>query len=149
MAIAADGQLRGGPMTADAARQAPHMATDFVPGRRLAGPQQDGDRARGGDVVDVDRHEAALVVMRVEQGQLLMAVRDVDGVVDVQRHRGRWAGVAGAIGVEHGVAQAHDLAQGRRGDCRKIGGQAAIAIGGHGSLAGWNFCPKPEPSVPL
>ncbi len=35
------------------------------------------------------------------------------------------------------------------GDCRKIGGQAAIAIFGYGSLAGWNFCPKPEPSVPL
>jgi SRSO17 transposase len=34
-------------------------------------------------------------------------------------------------------------------DRRKIGGQAAMAIGGHGSLAGWNFCPKPEPSVPL
>jgi len=34
-------------------------------------------------------------------------------------------------------------------DRRKIGGQAAIAIGGHGSLAGWNFCPKPDPSVPL
>ena len=35
-------------------------------------------------------------------------------------------------------------------DCRKIGGQAAIvAIGGYGSLAGWNFCPKAEPSVPL
>ncbi len=36
-----------------------------------------------------------------------------------------------------------------KGDCRKFGGQAAIAIGGHGSLAGWNRCPKPEPSVPL
>ncbi len=35
------------------------------------------------------------------------------------------------------------------GDCRKIGGQAAVAMVGHGSLAGWNFCPKPEPSVPL
>jgi transposase len=34
-------------------------------------------------------------------------------------------------------------------DCRKFGGQAAIAIGEHGSLAGWNRCPKPEPSVPL
>ncbi len=34
-------------------------------------------------------------------------------------------------------------------DRRKIGGQAAIAIGGYGSLAGWNFCPKPDPSVPL
>jgi hypothetical protein len=30
------------------------------------------------------------------------------------------------------------------GDCRRIGGQAAMAIGaidGYGSLAGWNFCP--------
>jgi len=42
----------------------------------------------------------------------------------------------GAIGSAHG-------------DCRKFGGQAAIAIGGHRSLAGWNRCPKPEPSVPL
>ena len=35
------------------------------------------------------------------------------------------------------------------GDCRKFGGQAAIATGGHRSLAGWKRCPKPEPSVPL
>jgi len=34
-------------------------------------------------------------------------------------------------------------------DCLEIGGQAAIATGGHRSLAGRNFCPKPEPSVPL
>jgi transposase len=35
------------------------------------------------------------------------------------------------------------------GDYRKFWGQAAIAIGRYGSLAGWNFCPKPEPRVPL
>ena len=35
------------------------------------------------------------------------------------------------------------------GDCREIGGQAATAISGYGSLAAWNLCPKPEPSVPL
>src|SRR3954465_11522035 len=35
------------------------------------------------------------------------------------------------------------------GDCRNFGGHAAIAIDGCGSLAGQNFCPKPEPSVPL
>ena len=34
-------------------------------------------------------------------------------------------------------------------DCLEIGGQAAIATGGHRSLAGRNFCPKPKPSVPL
>ena len=36
-----------------------------------------------------------------------------------------------------------------RRDRRKVGGQAATAIGGCGSLAGRNFCPKPVPSVPL
>ena len=33
------------------------------------------------------------------------------------------------------------------GACRKIWGQAAIAIGGDGSLAGWNFCPKSTASM--
>jgi hypothetical protein len=37
----------------------------------------------------------------------------------------------------------------RQRDCLKGGGQAAIAACGSGSLAGWNLCPKPEPSVPL
>jgi integrase/recombinase XerD len=36
-----------------------------------------------------------------------------------------------------------------KGDCRKFWGQAAAAIGGQGSLAGWNRCPKSEPRVPL
>src|SRR6476620_7488421 len=38
---------------------------------------------------------------------------------------------------------------GKLGDRRKVGGQAATAIGGCGSLVGRNFCPKPVPSVPL
>ena len=41
-----------------------------------------------------------------------MAVHDVDGIVDVQRHRGRRARVADAVGIDHGVGQAHHLAQG-------------------------------------
>ena len=35
------------------------------------------------------------------------------------------------------------------GDCRKIGGQAAWAMGWVRLLADWNLCPKLEPSVPL
>jgi hypothetical protein len=38
---------------------------------------------------------------------------------------------------------------GCRRDCRKLWGQAAIAIGGYGSLVGWNFSPKSEPRVPF
>ena len=88
MTIAADGQARVRPMTADAAHQAAQMAADFVSGRCLAGPQQHRHRARGGSVVDMDRQEAPFIVVSVEQRELLMAVHDVDGVVDVQRDRG-------------------------------------------------------------
>jgi len=35
----------------------------------------------------MDRHEAALVVVGVEQSHLLMAMHDVDSVVDIERHR--------------------------------------------------------------
>ena len=34
-------------------------------------------------------------------------------------------------------------------DWCKTGGQAATAVGGNESLAGWNFCPSSAPSVPL
>jgi hypothetical protein len=34
-------------------------------------------------------------------------------------------------------------------DWLEFGGHAAIAARGYGSLAGWNFCPKPDPNVPL
>jgi hypothetical protein len=34
-------------------------------------------------------------------------------------------------------------------DRRETGGQAAMAVGGNVSLAGWNLCPNSEPSVPL
>jgi transposase len=47
------------------------------------------------------------------------------------------------------LAVARILGDGRRRDRRKFGGQAAIATCGCVSLAGWNLCPKPEPSVPL
>jgi hypothetical protein len=43
--------------------------------------------------------------------------------------------------------QASRFAQPR--DCRKVWGQAAIAIRRDGPLIGRNFCPKSEPRVPL
>jgi len=39
----------------------------------------------------MDWQEAALVVMRIEQRQLLMAMRDIAGVVDIERDRLRRA----------------------------------------------------------
>jgi hypothetical protein len=114
MTVTADGQACVGPVCADAAHQAAQMAADFLSGRRLARPQQHRHRARGRGVVDVDGQEAALVIVRVEQGKLLVAVHDIAGVVDVERDGGRRTGVAGAVEVDHGVAHAHHFAQGRR-----------------------------------
>src|SRR5882757_11243619 len=47
------------------------------------------------------------------------------------------------------AADGHQRELVQKRDCRKVGGRAATAIGGYGSLAGQNFCPKPEPRVPL
>src|SRR6185437_7010562 len=87
--IATDGETRGRPMAADATHQTTQMTADFVSRWCLAGPQQHRHRPRGGGLVDVDRQEAAFVIMRVEQRKLLMAVHDIDGVVDVQCHGDR------------------------------------------------------------
>jgi hypothetical protein len=61
------------------------MRTHFDARGRLAGPQDDSDRAALFGVIDMDRQKAALVVVGVEQRKLLMAVRHVAGVVDVER----------------------------------------------------------------
>jgi hypothetical protein len=60
MAIAADRQTRGGPVVTGTPHQAANVAADFLSGRRLAGPQQDADRPRGGDV----RHGVAELAHR-------------------------------------------------------------------------------------
>ena len=57
--------------------------------RRLAGTQDHGDRTALLRVVDMDRQKTALVIVSIEQRQLLVAMRDVAGVVDVERHRRR------------------------------------------------------------
>jgi hypothetical protein len=53
--------------------------------RRLAGTQDNGDRSAALGVVDVDRQEAAFVVVGVEKRKLLISVHHVDRVVDVER----------------------------------------------------------------
>jgi hypothetical protein len=62
----------------------------------------------------MDRQKAALVVMSVEQRELLMAMHHVDGVVDVERHRGGWLGVTGTVQPHHDPHHADDLAQAGR-----------------------------------
>src|SRR4051812_20547574 len=53
------------------------------------------------------------------------------------------------IGAEQGLRVEPAKRVTHQRDCREIGGHAAMAAGGCGSLAAWKRCPKPVPSVPL
>ena len=89
------------------------MAAHLLARGRLAGAQQHRNRAAGCGVVDMDRQEAALVVMGVEQSKLLVTVDDIDRVVDIEGHR-RWrVGIAGAVQIDHDRHQSDQIAQAR------------------------------------
>jgi hypothetical protein len=53
------------------------------------------------------------------------------------------------VGMKSALSPIADRSEADMRDWCKTGGQAAIAAGGHESLAGWNFCPNSEPNVPL
>jgi hypothetical protein len=97
-------------MAADRPNETADMASDLDPGGRLAGPQDDGHRTTGGGVVDVDRQKAALVEVGIEERQLLMAMHDVDCVVDVEHGRLGPCGVARAVEVNQHPAEPDEVA---------------------------------------
>ena len=71
-------------MAHEPAQRGAHLDTR----RGLAGAQHDRDGTRALGVVDMDRQEAALVVMGVEERELLMPVHDIAGVVDIENDGG-------------------------------------------------------------
>ena len=81
----------------DMAQHERHLGTV----RRLAGAQDHRDRLAGGGLVDVDRQEAAAVVVGMEQRQLLAAVDAILGVVDVEHDAARHLGEAVAEQLDH------------------------------------------------
>ena len=62
----------------------------------------------------MDWQETALVVMGVEQRELLMAVNDINRIVDVERHSLGRRHVAAAVEIDHHAHQADKIAQARR-----------------------------------
>jgi hypothetical protein len=72
MAVAPDVDLGCGPVCADATDGPAQMAAHFLAGRRLAWPQNDRDGAPCRGIVDMNRQEAAIILMRVEQRELLV-----------------------------------------------------------------------------
>ena len=86
MAVAADGDAGVGPVPADASDQAAQKLADLLARWRLARTQDHDHRPSRCRIVDVDRQKAALIVMGVPFRQLLVAVHDIDRVVDIQDH---------------------------------------------------------------
>ena len=67
---------------------------DLRSGRRFALAQDHRHRLAAARLINVDRQKAALVIMGIEQGELLVAMHDIDRIVDVERDRGRRAPIA-------------------------------------------------------
>src|SRR5258708_13643226 len=77
MAVAADHDVDRRPAGTDAADHMAQHQRYLGAVRRLAGAQNDRHRLPGGRFIDVDRLEAAAVVLSVEQPQLLPAMNPV------------------------------------------------------------------------
>lgn len=111
VAVAADQDLDPRPAGPD---RPPHMAQhqrQFRTIRRPARPQDDGDRHAVRGFIDVDRQDAAAVVMGMEQRQLLVTGHAIRGVVDVRHDASRRLIEAGAGQLDHG--RQHPLERGR------------------------------------
>jgi hypothetical protein len=101
-------------MATDAPYEPADMASNLGAGWRLASSQQHRDGATGRGVVDMDRQKAPLAMMAVPKTQLLHAVSDITGVIDIERDRRRRRGIAGAVNVDQRASEPNQLTCGRR-----------------------------------
>ena len=95
-------------------RTPPQMGAHLDTRRGLAGAQHDRDGTRALGVVDMDRQEAALVVMGVEERELLMPVHDIAGVVDVENDSRGFAFIGGQPLIDERPCQPDRVLQRRR-----------------------------------
>jgi len=93
----------------------PEHERDLGTARRLARSEDHRHRLAGDRLVDMDREKAAAVVMRMEQGQLLIAVHPVERIVDVEEDASWHLGEAVAEQLDHRIRHADE-----RGLCRQV-----------------------------
>ena len=101
MAVAAHHDVDRRPAGADAADHVAQHQRHLGPVRGLARAQDDRHRLGGDGFVDVDRLEAAAVVVGVEQRELLAAVNPILGVVDIEHDAPRHLFEAVAEQLDH------------------------------------------------
>ena len=81
------------------------MVAHLYPAGRLARPQDHAEALPARSIVDVDRQEAARIVVGVEKRELLVAMHPIERVVDVERDRLGRTMMATAEQVDHGAAE--------------------------------------------
>ena len=85
---------------------------DPVQVRRLAGAQERQDRFARAGLEDVDRLEAVFIVIGVEEGQLLLAMGGIGGLVDIQGDGLGHPDKGVAEEIDHGEPHACQIAPG-------------------------------------
>jgi hypothetical protein len=111
--VAADQDVDLWPAPANGGHDMAQYQHHLGPVRGLAGAEDHRHRLARGRLVDVDRQEAALAVVGVEQRELLLAVRRIAGVVDVENDPTRHLLEAVAEQLDH--RRHHPL------ECRRAG----------------------------
>src|SRR4029077_5357392 len=109
MAVAADGDAGVGPVPADAPDQATEKLSGLPTRRGLARTQDDRNRSTRRLIIDMDRQEAALIIVGVPLRQLLVAVHNINRVVE--DNRPRWLLVTSAPDIDQSISKADDLPQ--------------------------------------
>ena len=110
MAVAADADVGVGPVSADAPDQATEQLANLHARWSLARTQKHRNWSARRRIIDMDRQEAALIIVGVPLRQLLVAVHNIDRVVDVQDNRSGRPLVTPAPDIDQGIGQADDLA---------------------------------------
>lgn len=105
MTVAADGDACVRPVGADPAYQPAQMVAHLHAAWRLARPQDHAEALPARSIIDVDRQEAARIVVGVEQRELLLPMHPIEGVVDLQRDRLGRTMMATAEQVDHSAAE--------------------------------------------
>jgi hypothetical protein len=132
VAVAAHQDLHPGPAGADRLADVAQDESDLGAGRCLAWPEDHRERLAAGRLVEVDRQEAAAVVVGVEQRELLAAIDPVRGVVDVEHEASGQVVEAVAEQLDHG--RHHALERDRAGQVLepahgRLGAQVSRALG--------------------
>ena len=133
MAVAAHQDLHFGPVHANAGDDVTQNVRDLLARRPLAGTDQRQHGLARGGLEDFDRLEAGGADMRIEERELLLAVRGIIGVVDIEHDAVRHTIPAFAEQVDEPQSDAFERApvgQVLEPGQRRLAHQIEAALGG-------------------